>query len=96
MSPEEITSLLRHVLFTALELAAPPLLIALAVGLAISLFQAMTHMHEMTLSFVPKMLLTAAAVAFLFPWMLKILTKLTTNLLVYQWDKITDPIQYAF
>jgi flagellar biosynthesis protein FliQ len=90
MSAEQITHIVRQTLFTAIELATPFLLLALIIGVVISLIQAMTHIQEMTLSFVPKMIVVAAALAVFFPWMLKILTKFTNNLLVYQWEKVTS------
>jgi flagellar biosynthesis protein FliQ len=88
MTPEQMTYVMRHTLWTTLEIAAPFLLITLLVGMLISLFQSMTHMQEMTLTFVPKMFAVAVLIAILFPWMLKILTKFTHNLLIHQWDKI--------
>lgn len=95
MSPEQIIHILRQTLWTALEIAAPFLLLALIVGLLISVFQAFTHIQEMTLSFVPKMVVVAAALAIFFPWMLKILTKFTHNLLVHQWDQVTSCVHYV-
>ena len=90
MTAEQITQIVRQTLFTALEISAPFLLLALCIGILISLFQSLTHMQEMTLSFVPKMVVVAAALAIFFPWMLKILTKFTNNLLVHQWEKVTS------
>jgi flagellar biosynthesis protein FliQ len=95
MNPEQITYIIRHTLYTALEIAAPFLLLALIVGLAISLIQSLTQMQEMTLSFVPKMIALALAIALLFPWVLKILTKFTNNILVHQWDKVTSVVNYV-
>lgn len=95
MSPEQITHIIRQTLYTALEIAAPFLLLALIVGLVISLLQSLTQIQEMTLSFVPKMIALAIALAIFFPWMLKILTRFTHNLLVYQWDKVTSFIHYV-
>ncbi len=95
MTPEQITEVIRQTLWTALEIGAPFLLLALIVGLLISLFQAMTQMQEMTLSFVPKMLVVAVALTIFFPWMIKILTKFTHNLLIHQWDKVTMAIHYV-
>ena len=89
MTPEQITHLVRQTLFTALEIASPFLLLALVIGFVIALLQAVTHMQEMTLSFIPKMVILAAALAIFFPWMLKILTKFTNNLLICQWEKVT-------
>ncbi len=95
MTPEQIAHIVRQTLFTALEIGAPFLLLALIVGLAISLIQSLTQVQEMTLSFVPKMLTLALALAIFFPWMLKILTKFTNNLLIHQWDKVTSLVNYV-
>jgi flagellar biosynthesis protein FliQ len=95
MSPEQITHIIRQTLLTALELSSPFLILALLIGVIISLIQSMTRMQEMTLSFVPKMIAVAAALAIFFPWMLKILTKFTNNLLVCQWEKVTSFIHYV-
>ena len=54
----------------ALLLALPLLGAALVVGLDVSLFQAVTQIHEMTLTFVPKLLATAALLVMLGSWML--------------------------
>lgn len=89
MTPEQITYLMRQTLYIAMEIGAPFLLLAMVVGLIISIIQSFTHIQEMTLSFVPKMFVVAIALAVFFPWMLKILTKFTNNLLVYQWEKVT-------
>jgi flagellar biosynthesis protein FliQ len=88
MTAEQITQIVRQTLFTALEISSPFLLLALMIGFFIALFQSMTHFHEITLSFVPKMLLVAFSLAIFFPWMLKILIKFTHNLLIYQWEKV--------
>lgn len=92
MTPEQITHIVRQTLFTALELASPFLILALIIGIVISLVQSMAHMQEMTLSFVPKMIVVAGSLAIFFPWMLKILTKFTNNLLICQWEKVTSLI----
>ena len=57
-----------------LLVSAPLLGVALFVGLAVSLFQAMTSIQEMTLSMIPKMLAVAAVLLLLAPWMLTMLT----------------------
>lgn len=94
MSPEQITQIVRQTLFLALEIASPFLLLALIIGAIIAFVQATTQMQEMTLSFVPKMIVVAAALAIFFPWMLKMLTKFTNNLLVFQWEKVTSSLHY--
>ena len=95
MNPEQITQIIRETLFTAIEIATPFLLLALVVGFAVSLLQSMTQIQEMTLSFVPKMILLALSLAIFFPWILKILTKFTNNVLVYQWEKVTNLMNYV-
>ncbi|MCH9609902.1 MAG: Flagellar biosynthetic protein FliQ [Chlamydiales bacterium] len=95
MTPEQITQLVRQTLYIALEIAAPFLLLALVVGLVISILQAVTHVQEITLSFVPKMLVVGLSIAIFFPWMLKMLTKFTNNLLIHQWDKVTHYVHYV-
>jgi flagellar biosynthetic protein FliQ len=52
---------------------------ALLVGLFVSMFQAVTSMQEMTLSFIPKLLALGLALLLLAPWMLRILTDFTMN-----------------
>ncbi len=63
-------ALLEAGLLVALKLAGPPLAVALAVGLVISLVQAITQINEATLSFVPKALALATTMALLGPFML--------------------------
>lgn len=63
----------------ALLLTAPMLGVALVVGLMVSLFQAVTSMQEMTLSYIPKILALVAVLLVLGPWMLEMLTDFTIN-----------------
>jgi flagellar biosynthesis protein FliQ len=70
MSPEAVMTLAHHAMYTALILAAPLLLIALVVGLVVSLFQAATQINETTLSFIPKLLAIAVTLVIAGPWML--------------------------
>ncbi len=58
----------RYALMTALAMAAPVLLVGMVMGLAVSLFQAVTQIQEQTLSFVPKMLAMGLAVILFMPW----------------------------
>jgi flagellar biosynthetic protein FliQ len=71
----------RHALETTLMLAAPLLLTALVVGLLVGVFQAATQINEMTLSFIPKLLATAAVLVVTGPWMLKLLLSYTRGLI---------------
>jgi flagellar biosynthesis protein FliQ len=63
-----------------LLLAAPLLLVALVTGLLVGVFQAATQINEQTLSFIPKLLAMALAVAVAGPWMLKVLMSYTREL----------------
>ncbi|MDX1530354.1 MAG: flagellar biosynthesis protein FliQ [Rhodothermales bacterium] len=58
----------------AVTVVAPMLGVALAVGLLVSLFQAVTSIQEMTLSYIPKILAVAVVLLLLAPWMLQLLT----------------------
>jgi flagellar biosynthetic protein FliQ len=62
-------------------LAAPLLLVALVIGLLVGIFQAATQIHEMTLSFIPKLIGMAAALVIAGPWMLKQLVSYTRLLI---------------
>ena len=65
----------------ALILALPMLLSGLIAGLIISIFQATTQINEMTLSFVPKILLVVAVLIFLMPWMMNEMIDFTRSVL---------------
>jgi flagellar biosynthesis protein FliQ len=59
----------RNAFMIALQIAGPFLLSSLIVGMAVSVFQAVTQINESTLSFVPKVLVVAGSLALLGPWM---------------------------
>lgn len=80
MSPEYIVKLGQDTMSLVLHVAGPILVVALVVGLAVSIFQAVTQIHEMTLTFIPKMLAVAAVLTLLLPWTLRRLMDFTTNL----------------
>ena len=65
---DQATDLVRHTLVLALVISAPMLLIGLAVGVAISLVQAVTQIQEQTLTFLPKIAAMVGAAIFLMPW----------------------------
>lgn len=68
MTVEQASELVRQALIMALITAAPMLLIGLMVGLAVSLFQAITQIQEQTLTFIPKIAAMVAAAVLLLPW----------------------------
>ena len=70
MTPEAVMTLAHQAMYVGLLLAAPLLLVALVVGLVVSLFQATTQINESTLSFIPKLLAIAVTMVIAGPWML--------------------------
>jgi flagellar biosynthesis protein FliQ len=71
MTPEFAVELVKMLMVQAVMLALPILVTAMAVGLSISLFQAVTSIQEQTLAFVPKALGVTAIVVLLLPWLLR-------------------------
>ncbi len=82
MTPELVMTIGQDALTTMLVLAMPMLLVALAVGLLVGVFQAATQINEMTLSFIPKLIGMAVAIALAGPWMLKVIVTYTQNLII--------------
>ncbi len=80
MSPEFVMEVGKEALFTATLIASVPLLAALVVGLVIGMVQAATQIQEMTLSFIPKLLVLAGAIIVGGPWMLQTLTSYTRRM----------------
>jgi flagellar biosynthetic protein FliQ len=70
MDPQAALTLSQNALFLILMVAAPILATVLGVGLLVSLFQAITQIHEATLSFVPKLIAAIAVFAIAGPWMM--------------------------
>ncbi len=80
MSHQLIVDLARNAIMLALLIAGPMLVVALGVGLVISVVQAVTQIQEQTLSFVPKLVAVAATFLIALPWTMQLLTKYTTEL----------------
>ncbi len=81
MTPESVLSIFQHTLEIILLLVVVILVPALVVGLLVSMFQAATQINEMTLSFIPKLIVTLATLMIAGPWMLRMLVEYTTNLI---------------
>lgn len=81
MTPEMVITVARETIMTALLLSAPPLLIGLAVGLIISIFQAVTQIQEQTLTFVPKLIAVLLSLVIFGPWMINLLMGFAVNIL---------------
>lgn len=80
MNANEAIDIGRDAIIVSLKLGGPIMLLALIVGLAISLFQALTQIQEMTLTYVPKIVAILLAMMLLMPFMLATLTSFTQRL----------------
>ncbi|MCM3612006.1 MULTISPECIES: flagellar biosynthesis protein FliQ [Caryophanaceae] len=80
MTPDMVIKLAEQSIYTIIIIAAPMLLIALGVGLLVSVFQAMTQIQEQTLAFIPKILAVFISLVVFGPWMLTTLLDYTRNL----------------
>lgn len=81
MTQETIISIAEQSVWTVLIVSGPLLIIALATGLLVSIFQATTSIQEQTLSFVPKIIAVLVAIIFFGPWMLTNLSSFASNIL---------------
>lgn len=75
MNAQMVLTIGQEALMTLLLVSAPLLGVVLLVGLLVSLFQAITQIHEATLAFVPKLVAAIAVFAWAGPWMLNILVE---------------------
>ncbi len=80
MSVDEVTTIIRDALYCIIQTSAPVLIVSLAIGLIVSIFQTITSIHEQTLTFVPKILCVFAAIIILGHWMLNNIVSLMDNL----------------
>ncbi|MEH6946369.1 flagellar biosynthesis protein FliQ [Peribacillus asahii] len=81
MSADFVIDVAERGIYTILIVSGPLLLIALGVGLAISIFQATTQIQEQTLAFVPKIVAVLIGIVFLAPWMISHLISYTAEIL---------------
>ena len=80
MNQDVAINIAMDAVMVSLKVALPLLLVGLVVGLVISIFQAITQIQEMTLSYIPKILATVAVLVVAGPWMLGQLLTYTTEL----------------
>jgi flagellar biosynthetic protein FliQ len=80
VTPDLVVDIGRRALEMTLLLSSPMLVASLVVGLIISIFQAATQINEVTLTFVPKILVVFLALVLFLPWMLRLMIGYTTNL----------------
>ncbi len=81
MTPETVTTIGQQALWVTMLISAPLLLSALAVGLLVGMFQAATQINEMTMSFIPKLLVLVAALVVAGHWMLSVIVNYTRQLI---------------
>jgi flagellar biosynthesis protein FliQ len=81
MNSADAIDIAHETIIVALKLGAPVMLLALAVGLVIAFLQALTQIQEMTLTFVPKVLVILVSLLVLLPFMLTTLTSFTESLI---------------
>ena len=81
MTPDYAITLGQDTLMIVLIVAGPTLLVALVVGLVVSIFQAVTQIHEMTLTFIPKILSVGIVLSLLLPWTIRRMIEFTTKLI---------------
>jgi len=82
MNDAVIIDIGRSTLVVVLMLSGPMLMLSLIVGLAVSIFQAATHISEMTLTFIPKLMAMGAALLITLPWMLQQFHSFFTELMM--------------
>jgi flagellar biosynthetic protein FliQ len=80
MTPETITTIMAEAIKMTLIVGAPMLILGLLVGLAVSVFSAVTQIQEMTLTFVPKIIVVFLTLLLTLPWIIEKLTTYTINL----------------
>lgn len=80
MNEAEIIEIIRQSIMLTIQISAPVMLVGLVVGVAIALLQALTQIQEITLVFVPKILLMFVALFFLFPMMTALLVEFMREL----------------
>ncbi len=80
MNETEVITVAREAIIVLIKMGAPAMLVALAVGLTIAVFQALTQIQEVTLTFVPKILALFATVLIFVPFMLSTLRNFTHEL----------------
>ena len=81
MNSVEVMDVAREAVIVMLKVGSPIMLLALIVGLTISLFQALTQMQEMTLTFVPKAIVIYLSLILFLPFMLGVLVTFTESLM---------------
>lgn len=88
MTQEFVLDIFRETIKTTLLVSAPLLGAGLLIGLLVSIFQSVTQIQEMTLTFIPKILGAVLALIIFLPWMMRTLIDFTANLIIHIPDYI--------
>jgi flagellar biosynthesis protein FliQ len=83
MNPTDVLDIGREAVFVLLKVSGPMMLVAMVSGLTIALFQALTQIQEMTLTFVPKIVLVFLTLILMLPFIASSLGNFTLNLFSY-------------
>jgi flagellar biosynthetic protein FliQ len=81
VTPQFVVHLGQEAIFLMLQVSAPMLLAGLVVGLSVSILQAVTQIHEVTLTFIPKILAVSVALMVALPWMMDKILDFMRNLM---------------
>ncbi len=81
MNPDVVVRIAKETIEVTLYVSLPIMGVGLLVGVLVSLFQAVTQIHEMTLSFVPKIIAVLLTLLFLLPWMMQKMVFFTEQLI---------------
>ena len=81
MEAQDAIDIGRQAIWTALLIGSPVLLVGLAIGLVVSLLQALTQIQEQTIVFVPKIIGMVLALSLLLPWLLTVILQYSTDLI---------------
>jgi flagellar biosynthetic protein FliQ len=82
MNQGDVLKLAQEAIRTILMVSAPMLIFSLVVGLIVSIIQSVTQIQEATLAFVPKIVAVLLSLIIFGPWILKLITQFTTDLLI--------------
>ncbi|MDH5542660.1 MAG: flagellar biosynthesis protein FliQ [Nitrospinota bacterium] len=80
MTPEYVVDFARRAMEVTIMVSAPMLGFGLIIGLAVSIFQAVTSIQEMTLTFIPKIIGVMIAIIVFLPWMMQIMISFTSGI----------------
>ena len=81
MSIDAAEQLVSHMLWIGLFIMAPMLILVMVVGILVSIFQVVTQIQEMSLSFIPKIITVVLVLQFFGPWMLRLLVNYSTQII---------------